>query len=133
VAVARISGVRNCSTVGTLDDLTAQEAQVARLACDGRINPEIAAQLFIGPRNVEASPAQDVHETRDQLAQTVRGALPRGQERGSDGVSQSLQARVPVGRPDCADENDEPLEGPFMLKWHRRGPPGPSAKEKAPT
>jgi FixJ family two-component response regulator len=76
VAVARVAGVRNSTTVETLDDLTAQEAQVARPACDGRINPEIAAQLFIGPHNVEVSPAQDVHETRDQLAQTVPGALP---------------------------------------------------------
>jgi DNA-binding CsgD family transcriptional regulator len=76
VAGARVAGVRNSTTVETLDDLTAQEAQVARPACDGRINPEIAAQLFIGPRNVEASPEQDVHETRVQLAQTVRGVAP---------------------------------------------------------
>ena len=40
-------------TIGTVDDLTAQETHIARLACNGRSNPEISTELFLSPRTVE--------------------------------------------------------------------------------
>ena len=40
-------------TTVTADGLTAQETQIAMLACHGHSNPEISTQLFISPRTVE--------------------------------------------------------------------------------
>jgi len=38
---------------GTADELTPQEAQIARLVSEGRTNRDIASQLFIGPATVD--------------------------------------------------------------------------------
>jgi hypothetical protein len=46
-------GTARKRTVETCGQLTAQEAQIARLARDGLSNPEIGVRLFIGTRTVK--------------------------------------------------------------------------------
>jgi MFS family permease len=79
--------------VETTDRLTAQEAQIARLARDGLSNPEMAASYSSAPHR-RIPPAQGLHQARYQLAHPARPRPPQRRRCRAVGLASPAPDRI---------------------------------------
>jgi len=63
-------------TAGTASQLTGQETRIARLAGEGKTNPEIGTQLFLSPRTVEYHLHKIFRKLGISSRRELRRALP---------------------------------------------------------
>ena len=85
-------------TVETTFEATTEEALIARLASEGYTNPEIGAELFLGPRTVE----YHLHKVFTKLGISSRRELRRRGKAADTSISQ-LELKSTLGGGDALE------------------------------